>query len=110
MLLKSFGFILFVAVLALTQRPGQVLAATVTWDGGGADNNWMTPQNWQGDLAPNPGDTLVFPAPAAQQATYNNFPAGTAFGIQFTGSAGGYNLSGNRVHLTGSLGISATNL
>jgi len=35
-------------------------AATVTWDGGGTDNNWTTPANWSGDAAPAAGDTLAF--------------------------------------------------
>ncbi len=32
---------------------------TRVWDGGSmVDNNWMTPANWVGDEAPQPGDAL----------------------------------------------------
>lgn len=69
-----------------------------TWDGGGADNSWMTAANWNGDMAPLPGDTLIFPPSATRRTNINNFPSGTAFdSISFTG--GGYTLSGNRITL-----------
>jgi autotransporter-associated beta strand protein len=64
-----------------------------TWTGGGADNNWSTAGNWQGDVAPVAGDSLVFPQGSAG-ATNNDFAAGTEFdsiaigdpGYTFTGS------------------------
>ena len=31
-----------------------------TWDGGGADNNWTTAQNWSGDQVPGAGEFAVF--------------------------------------------------
>lgn len=35
-----------------------VIATTRTWDaGGGANTNWSNPQNWSGDVVPNPVDT-----------------------------------------------------
>ena len=33
---------------------------TRTWTGLGADNNWTTAANWDGDTAPAPWDNLVF--------------------------------------------------
>ena len=36
------------------------------WDGGGANNLWSNPLNWSGDVAPEPGDDVVFPAGVAQ--------------------------------------------
>jgi hypothetical protein len=53
---------------------------TCVWDGGGTDEYWTTPANWVGDVAPSPGDNLVFPAGAAKLNSINTFPAGTAFG------------------------------
>ena len=47
-------------------------AATRTWDGCGASNNWGTPANWEGDVAPVAGDDLVFPPTALQFSTNNN--------------------------------------
>ncbi|HWM24162.1 MAG TPA: autotransporter-associated beta strand repeat-containing protein [Chthoniobacterales bacterium] len=34
--------------------------ATFTWDGGGADNNITTPQNWVGDALPAPNSDIVW--------------------------------------------------
>ena len=53
--------------------------ALATWDGGGANAFWTTPQNWVGDVVPNPGDDLVFPTGAARLVNVNDFAAGTAF-------------------------------
>ncbi|MBL8026819.1 MAG: hypothetical protein JNL74_10440, partial [Fibrobacteres bacterium] len=32
----------------------------MTWDGGGADNNWSTAANWYGNAVPGAGDTVYF--------------------------------------------------
>lgn len=37
-------------------------AATLTWDGGGADNNWSTAANWSPDAVPTSADTVLFNA------------------------------------------------
>ncbi len=50
--------------------------ATATWDGGGADALWTTAANWVGDLAPQAGDDLVFPAGAARLTSVNDYPGG----------------------------------
>lgn len=65
------------------------------WDGGGEDNLWSTPGNWQNDIAPAAGHLLSFGATEKVEHV-NDFPAGTAFnGIQFTADAPGQILSGN---------------
>lgn len=75
------------------------------WDGGGADNNWMTAANWDNNTAPPAGDFLIFPTgvPADSRANTNNFPAGTAFAsIELRGN--GYIIGGNQLALgTGGL-------
>lgn len=38
----------------------EAFAATRTWDGDGADDNWSTATNWDTDTAPVNGDNLVF--------------------------------------------------
>src|SRR5581483_10566662 len=63
----------------LERLEDRAVPATATWDGGGADNHWTTPANWAGDIAPQPGDDLTFPAGAAQLTNVNDFAAGTAF-------------------------------
>jgi len=88
-----------------------VAAASSTWTGGGADNNWSTPANW-GGTAPLASDDLVFPSGAARLANTNDFAAGTSFN-SITISGSGYTLSGNSIALgTGNLaetGVAATN-
>ncbi len=65
-----------------------------TWDGGGANNYWTTAKNWVGDVAPLPGDNLVFPARrAAQRENVNDYPTGTHFGSIIVSG------SGNHFHL-----------
>ena len=75
-------------------------AATRTWTGAGADNNWSTAANW-GGTAPQVGDDLVFPDSAARMTTNSNDLSGwTLFNsISFTGPAGGYNIAGNGISL-----------
>lgn len=40
--------------------PATTYAAAVSWDGGGADNNWSTALNWSNDLVPAAIDDLTF--------------------------------------------------
>ncbi|MCA9968905.1 MAG: hypothetical protein KC425_01755, partial [Anaerolineales bacterium] len=40
----------------------------VVWDGGGADNNWSTAENWSGDQVPGAGDTVVFDGTSSKDA------------------------------------------
>jgi autotransporter-associated beta strand protein len=75
---------------------------TRTWDGGGTNNNWTTPANWVGDVAPSQGDDLVFPAGAARSTNVNNFSSGWTFNsILFTGS--NYVTTGNEILLRAGL-------
>ncbi len=77
------------------------------WDGGGADANWTTKENWEGDTAPVANAKLIFGAGALKLANYNDFATGTAFdGIAIVGS--GYALSGNAIALNGAVSSSGT--
>jgi uncharacterized repeat protein (TIGR01451 family) len=81
----------------------RVLTGSAVWDGGGADDFWATAQNWQGDVAPTPGQTLIFPAGAPRPTSINNFPAGTVFaGIKM---AHGQSITGNAISLSSNLPI-----
>lgn len=72
-----------------------VAAATVTWDGGGSDDNFSTAENWTGDAVPQANDDLVFPANAGTDTTLVN-----DLGVSFNdvtvnggaGSAGSYDI------------------
>src|SRR5205085_5588729 len=87
-------------LLALESRLAPAVAA---WDGGGADDRWTTAANWAGDVAPAPGDDLVFPSGAARLANVNDFPAVTTFGhISLNGY--NYQITGNTIALTNGIG------
>jgi autotransporter-associated beta strand protein len=72
--------------------------ALATWTGGGASSAWTDPGNWAANVAPGPGDDLLFPAGAARASAANDFPAGTVF-RSLTFSGPGYTVSGNAVAL-----------
>jgi len=106
------------SVLALTcglLTPLTSFAANRTWTGGGgADNNWMTAANWQGDVAPSPGDSLIFNgvSMAGNSTNRNNFPDGTPFGSITINTASGqdFSLGGNRVVLSNGIAESAAGI
>ncbi len=97
----------FLAVLAVT---GAVFTAITpvqaqsVWDGGGANNNWRTAENWVGDVVPTPGSVVVFDG-SSRFTPNNDFAAGTAFsGITFaTTAAGPFALNGSSINLTGNI-------
>jgi len=73
----------------------------VEWDGGGANDNWTTAENWTTDTAPVAGDSLVF-AGSTRLSPSNNFASGTSFaGIKFKSGAGNF-----VVGLSGTLNLS----
>ena len=98
-------------LLSLTRLEDRTAPAVATWDGGGADNKWSTAANWNGDVAPQPGDDLVFPAGVRIRTIVNDLPAGTVFhSIAVNGAASrtneaGYQISGNAV--TVAVGVTA---
>jgi len=80
------------------------LLAVATWDGGGANNFWTTPENWAGDVAPLPGDELRFDG-TVRTSTSNDFPAGTPFHSLSTSS--NFLLGGNGISLAAGYTTSA---
>jgi hypothetical protein len=64
----------------------------------------MDDGNW--DVPPVSGNDLVFPANAASQTNTNDFAAGVSYGnltVTSSTTAGGYDISGNEIALTGTL-------
>jgi hypothetical protein len=94
---------LLVVLIALNSILCATAKAQAVWDGGGADDFWMTPANWIGDVAPVAGAALQFAGPTRLGPT-NNFAADTAFaGITFNAGAGSFALGGNGITLSGSI-------
>jgi len=92
--------------LRLDRLETRLAPAVATWDGGGADNHWTTAANWVGDIAPNPGDDLVFPASAAQKVNVNDFQNGLSVG-HLAVNGFNYQISGNSIGLTNGLSVDA---
>ncbi|MFN4261500.1 MAG: beta strand repeat-containing protein [Gemmataceae bacterium] len=74
--------------------------ATSIWSGAAGDGLWSNPINWNGNVAPSPGNDIVFPEGVAFLSSQNDFDAGTPFGsITIFGS--GYDISGNAIFISG---------
>ena len=68
------------------------------WDGGSlVDNNWTTPENWVGDVAPAPGDFLKFAGNARTTPSTTSSRAPCSSLIEFAASS--FTLSGNAIAL-----------
>ena len=99
---------LAIALMVLALQAPWAGAATRTWDGGGADNNWTTAANWDAAIAP--GDNLLFPGGAGVDATSlnntNDLLGTTTFG-SITISGTNYTLRGSTVALTNGINHSS---
>lgn len=91
---------LFISLTPLLIFAPTAHAASITWDGGGSDSNFSTPENWVGDVAPVDGDSLVFPAASILQTPYNDTTL-TYNGISFSGTPSGC-IGSNGYTFTGS--------
>jgi hypothetical protein len=98
------GLLALMAAAALTMiHAGPASASTLRyWTGKGADANWTNPANWDGSTLPATGDNLMFGSGGLRKTNVNDFPADKTFG-SITFADTGYNLTGNRVRLTGGI-------
>lgn len=98
---KSLWTVLAACVLAFGLVPDGP-AQTATWNGGGTDDNWSSPANWNGTTLAG-GESLVFGG-AQRLTNVNDTAADTAYaGITFNNTAGAFSLSGSRITLGGSV-------
>ncbi|NBS42011.1 hypothetical protein EBS80_05145, partial [bacterium] len=82
--LRLFLGIAFVTATAILVAAHPAFAATRTWDGGGATNNWSECANWDGpDICPGTADVATFSATSTKNATIDaGFTTGvTTFNI-----------------------------
>ena len=101
-----FSCWIFWAVFLFTTVPAP--AATVTWTGGGTNDNWGTADNW-GGTAPVANDLLAFDG-ANRLVNTNNLAAGVQFdALAFNSGAGAFTLRGNAIVLGGDLANQSTN-
>jgi autotransporter-associated beta strand protein len=91
------------AFAALLCSPHTANAVIVTWDGGGANNNWSSGANWLADVPPAANDSIVFdgslrPTPLNDLAADTNFES-----LTFAPTASSFVVSGNSVLLSGGI-------
>ncbi|NBV46799.1 MAG: PEP-CTERM sorting domain-containing protein [Planctomycetia bacterium] len=102
--LRLFSVSLGLAALAVSMSATP--AATVTWNGNGANGNWTTGANWIGGTAPTgtgSGDTLVFGNGSNRLSSTNtvaNFQLASGTSLRFTNSSN-YTLTGSSLVLNG---------
>jgi len=75
------------------------------WYGGGANNNWNTPGNWDQNAVPIFPIGLTFVGPGGWLTNNNNLSGITASSITFTNNAGAFVLDGNGITLSGNIGF-----
>lgn len=110
---KKLLVIGFALALGVFLRGSHVFAATATWDGGGADNNFSTAANWSGDAVPQDGDVLEFPAAVAPtdyaESLTDDIPNLSVAGINISGDSGTATCSNYKYYtLTGSVSLTLT--
>ena len=95
---------LMLTTAAMIASVNTSFAATLTWDGGGADNNWTTDANWDGT-----GDddnlltfeTLNFAGSTRLTANNTTLSGKNVNSILFDASAGAFTLTGEYVDMLG---------
>src|ERR1043165_2106349 len=74
-------------------------AASTTWTGGGANDNWSTTGNWSLGVAPGTNDLLTF-AGSTRPAPNNNLTGAIVNNLAFASNAASFTLGGNSIVLT----------
>jgi hypothetical protein len=93
-------FLVFVTISLISCI--QSFGATCTWDGGGGDNSWQTPENWSGDTLPGPSDDVVIPAAntsvlVTSSVTINGLTLGSGVTLTVQGTAAVFTANGTTI-------------
>nr|MCU0781327.1 autotransporter-associated beta strand repeat-containing protein [Akkermansiaceae bacterium] len=100
------SFPLASALAALLSAPS--LHAGQIWDGGGADNNWTTANNWDSNTLPTFTNAITFAGGTRLTPNNNRADASTVGGINFTNTAtNAFTLGGNSITLGGNISTTA---
>ena len=91
--LNEFFFKLFALVVLIFTAAAAGNAATRTWDGGGATNNWTDAANWSEDTAPVAGDSILLNATSSKNLIIDTTVSVVYFAVQ-SGYAGTITQSG----------------
>ncbi len=105
--LHSKPFFCLATTMALLHATG-TQAANI-WDGGGVDNNWSTPENWDNDMVPSFPVALVFDG-ATGLSPYNDLESKTVNGFTFNADTASFVVDGNAITLGGNIVNDSTNL
>jgi hypothetical protein len=83
---RSAIFGLFFLLLFVLSRPTH--AATVTWNGGGANNLASTPANWSGGIVPRDDDAVIFNNTSTKNCTWDLYiiPSSLSLNPGYTGT------------------------
>lgn len=71
-------------IASLLLQPSFALAATRTWDGGGANTLWSTAANWSDDTAPTAADTALFDGTGKKDSIVDSGFQGAIAGLSMT--------------------------
>jgi autotransporter-associated beta strand protein len=99
--------VLQISFVAACGGAAEAAAATCAWLGS-VDALWSTTGNWDCAGGPQTGDDLVFPDGGANKAMSNDIGALSVNAITFSGSGGGYMLTGmGELTITGAAAITS---
>lgn len=76
-------------IVALYLIIAPVSGASITWDGGGSDNDWSTCENWSGDVCPTDADIAIFDGTSTKDATIDASFGGEVSGLQINSGYSG---------------------
>ena len=91
----------FSSLLLMPIPTAMAIPDTCTWTGGAIDPYWTTSDNWSGCDAsgvPENGDSVIFPASAANKTNTNDIVGLDLVSITFSGED--YEVSGNAIDIT----------
>jgi autotransporter-associated beta strand protein len=100
-----------VSLWCVALLPSISQGGSFTWNGGGDDDNWQTPQNWSTAVAPTLGsDADLHFAGSTHLAPVNDFASSSDISsIFFDSGAGAFNVSGNSLNLFGKIENNSAN-